>query len=205
MKISFTAVTAQHMLLLCVKTSRDNLNSAFGWLVLWCLFFDNKDAVGKTYPERTEWVFLQRLSSRLGCFWHTDICSRCFQLTVIMLKKKWTFFRISPTNIDVAVICSAWKGSRYPRSGRRGYKNWKALIWLKEVQVLVWRGTEETTFLSVSLYFLAFPLQWAFPCGQPRAPAEEGSLAPGTVPGDSSNATACPWCTAPGCLAQERH
>lgn len=93
MKISFTAVTAQHMLLLCVKMSRDNLNSAFGRLVLWCLFFDNEDADGKTYPERTEWVFLQRVPSRLGCFWHTDSCSRCFQLTVIILKNKWTFFR----------------------------------------------------------------------------------------------------------------
>lgn len=122
MKISFTAVTAQHMLLLCVKMSRDNLNSAFGRLVLWCLFFDNKDAVGKTYPERMEWVFLQRLPSRLGCFWHTDICSRCFQLTVIMLKNKWTFFRISSTNIDVAAV---WKGWRYRCSGRRGAKTEK--------------------------------------------------------------------------------
>jgi len=87
-KISFTAVRAQHMLPLCVKMSRDNLNSAFGRLVLRCLFFDNKDAVGKTYPERMGWVFLQRLPSRLGCFWHTDTCSRCFQLTVIMLKNK---------------------------------------------------------------------------------------------------------------------
>lgn len=52
MKISFTAVTAQHMLLLCVNMSRDNLNSAFGPLVLWCLFFDNKDAVGETSPRK---------------------------------------------------------------------------------------------------------------------------------------------------------
>lgn len=112
LKISFTAVTAQHMLLLCVKMSRDNLNSAFGRLVLWCLFFDNKDAVGKTYPERTEWVFLQRLPSRLGCFWHTDSCSRCFQLTVIILKNKLIFFRISLMNIDAAAASSSWKCSQ---------------------------------------------------------------------------------------------
>lgn len=177
MKISFTAVTAQHMLLLCVKMSRDNLNSAFGRLVLWCLVFDNKDAVGKTYPERMEWAFLQRLPSRLGCFWHTDICSRCFQLTVIMLKNKWIFFRISSTNIDVATVCFSleWLTVSVLREERS--KNWKVMILLKNWRSMSlcrerWRRELLSHFHCVSWLF--FPGQPSL-VASPRPGSQNGA------------------------------
>lgn len=83
-------------------------------------------------------------------------------------------------------------------------KKWKNndLAQKPKLQVLVAGENEERTFVSVSLYFLAFLFRRAFPRRQPQAPAQEGSLAPEAVPGDGGSATACPRCITPGCRAQ---